>query len=171
MSRDNFTPKDTVNPDWCPVKLDMAVTCALQTISYAGPEEPLAFFLADNVFEWGLAWERDAAKERVRIPLVILITNQDEPAGPPITLSTKNSELLNLVRLEMPKLFLLVISEFVSSAGCSRVYGLVVSSVSLSPKHCSTVKDYGFLIGRRGPDDRSVQTGWLELQAECVAAN
>ena len=110
----------------------------------------------------GLLWMQDRKQEKILIMLVIAITNEAMPASESFKLSTMNIEVLEFVHFTS-NLFVILISEFVTSFGCSRVYGLVIDKMGLVPTLNESVKDWGFTISNLNPNVKRVLQGWKEL--------
>ena len=106
--------------------------------------------MADKVVEWGLLWMQDRKKEKILIALVIAITNEAVLASESFKLLTMNMEVLKLVHFTS-SLFVIVISKFGTSSGCSRVYGLVIKKMGLVPTLNESIKDWGFSISSSDP--------------------
>ena len=86
--------------------------------------------MANKVVEWGLLWMQNKKNEKILIGPVIAITNEATPASESFKLSMMNMEVLELVHFTS-SLFVIVISKFVMSSGCSKMYGLVIDKMGL----------------------------------------
>jgi hypothetical protein len=159
----------SVNRDWIPMKLHPAVTCQLHNLIYVGDQKPCAHFLASNIYEWGLSWESNTDGQ-TRIPLQILIPDDDQVDGEPKPLPTKGLDVLKIQKLHTTYM-LLIVSEHVALDGCKRVYGLVLTTSTLNPKLCTDVSRLGFVFSRRGPLADIVIDMWPELVVERQSAN
>jgi hypothetical protein len=143
----------SVNRDWIPLKLCPAITCQLCNLIYVRD----------------LSWESDVDGQ-TRIPLQILIPDDNQVDGEPRPLPMKGLDVLEIQKLHRTYV-LLIMSEHVSLDGYKRVYGLVLTTCMLYPKLCTDVSRLGFVFSRRGPPADIVIDMWPELVVERQSAN